>query len=393
MKNSSILRIIFVAIILIASFVTVILLFTNNRSSSHPSPSPPHSSPTPHPSPSPPHSSPTPHPSPSPTPHPSPSPTPHPSRVIELYNNSNPGVFVSMLDNPIRQTKSITTDILTKLEDISQNNGLIAFSVLNKNIPLNVYAASTRNHSDIINIGVLFDPQTLLQFIKCSWVTDSGSDRRGCIPTGETNCSCFTPTPQQRQSCQVNNSPGMANCNIKCEDNSGTCGTIRWCSDNGITNAQDFANRYKTDGGFKMCTFKKDNLSTMLEASVEWRKANYNLSVSQFRETEVDAIIPHNKTNQDLINKAIIGFVITDLCNGSSMWSNNGQCNEDIMNETVKQMKVAVKNFNQNQNKQTVLYRINNLKRDEYNGTPNKTWQNNNYKSSFKDFATKILLD
>ena len=307
--------------------------------------------------------------------------------VPQLFDAANPGIFVSMLDrtsDQLSQGFTITKDFLSKLGEISNQAGKIAISVLNKNLPLNVYAASTRNMQDIINVGVFFDPTPLLPFVQCTWVTDSGSAERTCT---NNNCQCSPASDQQLLHCKQS-SAGNAGCNVKCSDNTGTCATVKWCPED--MTGQNFASQYGYDGGIKMCTFKPQYLNTMIDAAVQWRKDRP--PQGSFRETEIDTIVPNIPVNQQKINDAIIGFIITDLCNGEPQWSDGGTCHKMLMNNTVDQMKDAVKAFNDATNKQVKLYRLNGLKRDQYNGTPSVTWEKNNYQSSFNAFAEEIPL-
>ena len=348
----------------------------------------PQHGPTPAPHASPQHGpTPAPHASPQhgPTPAPQSSHGPTPQMTVEGRFNHR-GVYVSVL--PVPDDPSAFTNAIYQIDQISGpkvNNDydrVIAVSLLNSSLPFNLYnIGQTTPASKVVqmNLGVIFDIDCFQKYVQCMSVTDSGSAQRTCKYKVNHDCTC---QGHESLNCEKQSPAQQAGCATKCGDGSTACDAIRWCP--GDMTATQFAQEYAGDVGIDQCLFRpKGNMDTYVDAAIQWRQAYTSPRPHEWkwRETELDAVLPSGPKAQDAVNQCIIGFLY--------------YCTDEQQRQTIKtNMIKAVRAFQQTAGRQAELFEIGSgMRQDTFNGTQDATWDQNNYVSSWKAFATKIPLN
>lgn len=340
------------------------------------------------------------------------------SRIEKMYNDSNPGVLVTMINVPLKSNATDTTgpipniealslETCTKLGNISKNpSGIMDLTLLNKKFPLNVY----NSREFITNIGLILDPKLFIpksdpsKYIQCMGVRDRGSDLRRCdtdfsnklvngssynttgkyiFPLRKITSPC-TCTYDDNVSNKCDTKAEVAGCGAKCSSTGQVCGQVTWC------NSGDEKKDAVEDGG--LCAWKPSNISEFIEGTIKWNKANIDPKTGWnivHRENELDAIVDDTPENQQMIYDSILGFVITNHC-GATLQGIQTSCDIDNF---VNKMKPIVVNFNKSYNKNVKLYL---LKTDpvKNNGTIKDSkpvlWEDNNFVSDWSAFVTEI---
>lgn len=317
------------------------------------------------------------------------------------YDNASPGIFLTMVTlptlvaatdstGPLPDVESLSLDACTKLGRISKPlNGIVDLTLLNKRLPLNFYSS----RSSVTNVGILLDPKPLQKFIQCMGVRDRGSDLRRCdtdfsnsspavkvtsgdyqFPLRKTGEKC-TCTFDKKLSNRCSSGPSIAGCGAKCSDTGKVCGEVTWCT------AADFGKEPTVEGGF--CAWNPNNMTEWIDATIAWNKAylrNKETWDVPHSENEVDAIVADTPQNQQIINDAILAFVMTDSC-GATKSGTLTKCPAETMAKLTEKMKAIVAQFNKIHGRTVKLYLVKN------NEAAVAAWEASGYVSDWSAFT------
>jgi hypothetical protein len=321
----------------------------------------------------------------------------------DIYDSASPGIFLSMItlptlvaatnsSGPLPDVDTLSLDACTKLGHISKPlNGIIDLTLLNRRLPLNFYSS----RASVTNVGILLDPKPLQKFIQCMGVRDRGSDLRRCdtdfgnsspnlpnfkftsgdyqFPLRKTGAKC-TCTFDKELSNKCSSGPSIAGCGAKCSDTGKVCGEVTWCT--------DFGKEPSVEGGF--CAWNPNNMTEWIDATIAWNKAYLRNKVKwdvTHSENEVDAIVADTPQNQQIINDAILGFVITDSCGATKSGTLN-KCPVETMGKLSEKMKAIVAQFNQMHGRSVKLYLVKNNDEEAVSA-----WEANGYVSDWSSFT------
>jgi hypothetical protein len=333
------------------------------------------------------------------------------STLIEKFNNSEPGVVISMLSLPTDSngkpdTSSINVEKCTQLGSISKPIvNIMDLTLLNSKLPLNIFNAT----SFITNYGIILDTDKLIpkefpnKYVQCLRVRDSGSDKRRCdidfskkLKSTEHSHKTYgkysgLPLKSVDETCKCHYEDSISNvcntkaqvtgCGAKCSESNKICGQVNWCDHD------DFNNLNKDGLG---CATHPRDIQSWINTTIKWNQKRISEGWTiPHHENELDAYIDDNDENQQMIIDSILGFVFTDMCGEKT-------CDKDITDQIQKQMEITTNDFNKFYNKDVPLYKLltdTNINVGAYKNGKFVKWEDNNFKTDIDSLLVNIKLD